>query len=396
MRNPPVFAVVQLDQDPHGIFRSCRPSTPIIQRAEGGYIAIRAHDVEQLMTDPRTRQMETESLRARGVASGALFDFFRTSMLFSNGPDHRRRRAPVSRAFGWKLAAELRPRIRAVAEELIDSAPGREMEFLTDFCSPIPARIVSEVLGIPREDIPRFTRWVYTIARAIGASFTPADIPEIEAATQSLHEYVEELLASRRASPREDFLSSYVSAVDEAGNLDAIETIAEIMTVILGGSDTTRTALAIQLALLLQHRDQWQAVCSDPGLIPAAVSEAMRYEPAVASVPRVTLEDIELEGHVVPRGQIVSLSTLAAMRDPARHADPDRFDIRRADLPTRHPVFGGGSHRCLGELLARAELEEGLAALASRAPSLELAGEPPVVTGHTGIRRISEMRVRWR
>jgi hypothetical protein len=392
----PRFTVAELDRDPHRIFSRCRSIAPVIARAEGGYIAIRAPDVERLITDPRTRQMETESLRARGVGDGALFDFFRNSMLFTNGTDHRRRRAPVSRAFAWQLIAQLRPRIRTVAEQLIDAVgPSREMNFLDEFCAVIPARIVSDVLGLPPDDIPRFTRWVYTIARAISASFTPAEIPEIEAATRSLHEYVEQLLAARRANPCGDFLTGYVNAVDEAGNLVPLEIIVQIMTVIIGGSDTTRAAMALQVALLLQHREQWEAICNDPALIPGAVSEALRYEPSVGSVPRVTLEDIELDGCVVPRGQMLSLSTMSAMRDPARYAEPDRFDIRRADLPARHPVFGGGVHRCLGELLARAELEEGLAALAARLPSLDLAGEPPVLTGHAGIRRLSGMRVRW-
>jgi cytochrome P450 family 103 len=392
----PTFTVAELDRDPHGIFRRSRASTPVLRRAEGGYIAIRAEDVERLITDPRTRQMETESVQARGVKEGALFDFFRTSMLFTNGTDHRRRRAPVSRAFAWQIVGALRPRIRGVAEELIDAAgTQREMNFLDEFCALIPARIVSDVLGLPREDVPRFTRWVYTISRAIGASFTPADIPEIEAATRSLNEYVEVLLTSRRTNPGEDFLTAYVNSVDDADNLTALETIVQIMTVILGGSDTTRAALAVQVALLLEHHEQWDAICRDPALISGAVSEALRYEPPVGSVPRVTLEDIPFEGCIVPRGHMLTLSTMSAMRDPARYVEPDRFDIRRTDHPSRHPVFGGGAHRCLGELLARAELEEALAALVARLPGLDLAGEPPVLTGHAGIRRISGMRVKW-
>jgi len=396
LKEPPPFLVAHLDRDPHGIFRRCRPLTPVIRRAEGGYIALRAEDVERLITDPRTRQMETESVRLRGVTEGVLFDFFRTSMLFTNGVDHRRRRAPVARAFAWQFVTALRPRIRAIAEELLETASARrEMNFLDDFCALIPARIVSDVLGLPREDVPKFTSWVYTISRAINASFTREDIPQIETATRELRDYVETLLQSRRAQPCGDFLSDYVSAVDEAQNLNAVETVAQIMTVILGGSDTTRTALAVQLALLLEHREHWEAVCGNPSLVPDAVSEALRYEPAVASVPRVTLEDIELEGYLVPRGQLLTLSTMSAMRDPARYADPDRFDISRVERPARHAVFGGGTHRCLGELLARAELEEALTVLAGRLPNVELAGRPPELTGHAGIRRINAMRITW-
>ena len=171
--------------------------------------------------------------------------------------------------------------------------------------------------------------------------------------------------------------------------------MSQVVTIIIAGSDTTRGAIAVQVALLLQHREQWDAICADPALIPGAVSEALRYEPVVGSIPRFAVEDIEIEGYVVPRKSILSLSTLSAMRDPAQYADPDTFNIRRTDHPRRHLIFGLGVHRCLGEVLARAELEESLAALTERLPRLEIAGHPPYLHGHGGIRRIDGMRVQW-
>lgn len=393
---PPTFSVAVLDRDPHGIFRAHRSLTPVIKREDGTYMAIRAADVERLTTDPRTRQVETEILASRGVSEGALFDFFNNTMLLSNGPDHRRRRAPLSRAFAFRLIAELRPRIRAIAGSLIDSAcSAGEMNFLDDFAAVIPARIIAEILGLPEADVPRFTGWVYRLAGALTASFTRDEVPEIETAARHLTAYVAELLAHRRATPGDDFLTSYAAAVQQEGNLSPIETLVQIVTVILAGSDTTRAAMAMQVALLLQHREQWNAVCRDSKLIPGAVSEALRYEPAVGSFPRFTLEDIEIDGCLVPRNHLLSLSTLSAMRDAARYTDPDSFNIRRTDHPQRHPAFGGGVHRCLGETLAKAELEEGLAALVERLPQLQLAGNPPTIHGHAGIRRVDGMRVSW-
>jgi cytochrome P450 family 103 len=203
-------------------------------------------------------------------------------------------------------------------------------------------------------------------------------------------------LAARRTSARDDFLSSFATAVDEEGTLSAQETLAQLVTLILGGSDTTRGAMAVQVSLLLEHREQWDAVRSDPSLIPGAVSEALRFEPAVGSIPRFTLEDIVLDRHVVPKNSILTLSTMAAMRDPALYAEPDRFNILRTEHPRRHLVFGAGAHRCLGETLARVELEEGLAAVIERLPELQLKDNPLIVRGHGGIRRLTlPMRVRW-
>ena len=395
--DPPVVSVDELDSQPHEIFRRHRSIAPFIKRDNGGFIAIRAADVETLITDARTRQVEIEPLLARGLREGALFDFYRHSMLFTNGPDHRRRRAPMSRTFAAKLVEEMRPRIRKCADRIIDEAePQGGMNYLDRFCSLIPARIISDILGIQEADIPRFTMWVYSMSRAINSSFASEQIVEIEQAAQQLAQYVSELLESRRVSPQDDFLSRFVTAVAEENTLSPIETLAQVVSVILAGSDTTRTALAIQTDLLLKHPEQWQAVCANPALIPGAVSEAMRYEPSVGSIPRFTVEEIEVDDFVVPRNAILSLSTLSAMRDESLYSDPDRFDVTRADHPRRHLVFGGGVHRCLGEALAKAELEEGLAAITSRAPNLRVVGEPPTVIGHSGIRRMTGMEVAWR
>jgi cytochrome P450 family 103 len=391
------LSIAELDREPHALYRRYRPVTPLLRREDGSYLAIRAADVQRLITDPRTRQLETELIQSRGIHEGALFDFYKHSMLFSNGKDHRRRRAPLSRAFAVRLIDELRPRIRAVAERLIDDCSfSKEMDFLNGYCAQIPARVISDILGIPQSDVPRFTQWVYSIARAIGYSFGPQDVAEIEESARQMAAYVADLLAQRRSSPRDDFLTSYTRAVDEAGDLSPVETLTQVVTIIMGGSDTTRTSMAMMVALLLQDREQWDAVCNDPALIPGAVAEALRYEPPVGSVPRFTVEDIELDGSVVPRQRVLSLSTLSAMRDPELYADPDTFDIRRTDHPAKHLVFGGGVHRCLGESLGRAELEESLRVVCTRLPELRVLGEAPRMSGHSGIRRISGMRVGWR
>jgi cytochrome P450 len=393
---PPTFSMPELDWDPHALFRRMRLMTPFLRRGDGSYIAIRSGDVERLYGDTRTRQMETERLRSQGVTGGYLYDIIQHTMLYANGTAHRQRRAPMSRAFAFRLIAELRPAIRARAHKLIDRVEGRsEMDFVDEFASLIPAHIISEILGLNDEDSPAFTRWVYSVSRAI-CSFAQSDIPDMEDAACNLTGYVQKLLADRRATPRLDFLSSYVLGVDAAETLSPTEVISQIITVIIAGVDTTRAAMAIQVFLLLQHREQWEAVCTGGmSLIARAVSEAMRYEPSVGSTPRFTLDDIEISGYLVPAGSVLSLSTLSAMRDPALYTDPDRFNIRRTDHPRRHMVFGGGAHRCLGEALARAELEEGLAALVERLPKLHLLGEPLRVFGHAGIRRISPMRVGW-
>jgi cytochrome P450 family 103 len=393
---PPTLTLAELDRDPHGVYRRYRLSTPVIRREGGSYIAIRARDVEHLATDPRTRQMETDMLRFRGITEGPLFDSLSHSMLYSNGQEHRRRRSPMSRAFALKLIAEMRPRIRAVANELIDRHFARgEMNFIDDFASLLPAHVISVILGLPGADIPHFTRCVYSASRVTSFSFRDSEIPDINAAAGELQEYARELLAARRSQPQDDFLTSFVAVADQEGGLSPAETLAQLWTVIIAGSDTTRGALAVQVSLLMQHPEQWEAVRADAALIPSAVSEALRYEPFVGSIPRYTLTDIELDGQVVPGNSILTLSTLSAMRDPAIYSEPDTFNIHRTDRPRRHMAFGAGAHRCLGEALAMAELEEGLAAVVQRLPRLRVVGDPLTVHGHSAVRRLGAMQVGW-
>jgi cytochrome P450 family 103 len=392
---PPTVPIAALEHDPHGVFRHYRRLVPFIKRSDGAALVLRNKDVQQFLADPRTRQAETEFARLRGIEAGVLFDFFRYSMLTSNGSDHRRRRSGFSMAFAFRAMAALQPHIRQVADDVIDEwyAEG-EIDFLDRYAAQIPARIIGHILGMPPEDIPFFTRLVYTTTRVL--SVGPAeDLPEIEHAASQLFDYIERLAAARRAAPGDDFLSVYLATADQAAEMSPLEILMQILLVVGAGSDTTRGALAVQTALLLQHRDQWDAVCADHTLVPGAVAEALRFEPSVGSVSRFVLEDIEVDGYVLEAGQFMQLSTMSAMRDERVFRAPDTFDIFRADRQRWHPVFGGGAHRCLGEALARIELEAGLAALTARIPHLRLSGPPLEVRGHISVRRIGNMRVQW-
>jgi cytochrome P450 len=390
------LSVAELEADPHGVFRRYRAMTPIVAHEAGGYMVLRLSDVEQLMNDPRAPATEAEYPELRGVTEGPLFDIFDQGMLTANGAVHRRRRSPFSRNFAARLINELRPNIRKSAAALVESwYRDGEVDLLERYAAQIPAQAISGLLGLPKSDIPYFTELVYSVSRFLSFTYAPEDLPDIEADARELKDYVETLMRGGRLGPESDFLTTYLAEADRKGELSPLETIIQIVQLIIGGTDTTRVAMAVQVGLLLQHREQWNALCRDPALIPGAVSEALRYEPSVASVGRHTVEDIALDRQVLPVGQFVTLSLMSAMRDEAAYRAPDIFDIGRTDHRRLHPVFGGGPHRCIGEALARAELEEGLAVLAARLPQLRLAGDPPLLHGHFGIRRMDEMRVRW-
>lgn len=395
--SPPHLSFTSLNAAPHQLYRELRGEFPFVKREDGAVLVLRADDVRSLVSDPRTRQIETELIRARGVSNGPVIDLISNSLLFSNGEAHRRRRQPLSRCFAFRMMEGLRPKVRCLAEELVTiKVRDGEMKLRDDFAAAVPAITIASILGIPRCDVPLFTQRAYRVSKILTTSWTLDDLPDIEAALTELSSYISGIIEDRRKRPLGDFLSDYVASVEEAGELSSLEAVMQIVSVVLGGTDTTRAAIVIMVGLLLErHDDLWASLRDQPAMISAAVLESLRLEPAVASIPRLAAEDIELDGYVIPRNSPVLLSTMSALRDPAVHADPDTFNLMRP-MPKWHPVFGGGEHRCLGEALARVEMEEALAALVNSRLDLELGEQPLGIHGHAGIRQVDELVVRWR
>ncbi|MCA6105992.1 cytochrome P450 [Bradyrhizobium cenepequi] len=392
----PTVTLKQLEADPHGAFRAYRKEYPVVLHETGGYFVLRFSDVDGLSKDPRFRPSGTIFPEMQGFGTGTMFDAFDYGMLTADGDVHRRRRAPFSRLFAARAINEMRPSIRRTAEDLIEDWYGvGELDFFNEFAAKLPARVVADLLGLPREDIPEFTLLVYEVTKIFSLGLNPDDVVGIEKAGHRLREYVDKVLDERRRSPSGDFLSAFLAAAAEGGEMSPEEILYQIFALVVGGTDTTRVAIVMQVALLLQHRVQWAEVCRDPDRISGAVTEAMRFEPSVGAVTRVTSEDADIGGTVIPAGQLVALSTMSAMRDEMAYDRPDIFDIHRTGQPRLHPIFGYGAHRCIGEAIARAELEESLSAITARIPQLDL-DVPPTINGHFGIRRVDAMRVSWK
>lgn len=397
---PPFVSSSELEKDPHAVFRHWRAKTPVIQREDGACLVLRAADVEALLTDLRTRQIDGALYsRIRGVPPGPLQDLLIGSLLMSEGDAHRRRRAPMSRVLAFQAVETLRDTMRSAADSLIDDIEARvkvegEIDLMTAFCAPFPPRVMSQLLGAPSSHAQAFAQWVYQVSPAFAPALPGEDMGAMVEGATRLTAYVEQRLEGAMAGEAagSELLDNMVAAV-AADALTPAEAIAQLVTLIIGAGDTTRAAMAIQVSLALATGQAWSQLGDDPGLARAVVAEALRLEPPVGSVPRFSMEEIALDGAAIPAGRLVSLSTLSAMRDPARFSDPDAFVIGRTDHPRWPLVFGGGAHRCIGEALARLELEEGLMALSRRLPGLRLAGPQPKVEGYAGIRRIDGLRV---
>jgi cytochrome P450 len=389
---PEISFDLSTEVDPHGYLKTVREQAPIARTPMGIVLALRHRHLE-LVTSDATRQLETETKVMQGIVEGPIWDIMTTGMLFANGETHARRRAPVAKTFAFKLMDAMRPKAAALAAELVQPRVGAgPIDFVNEIAAQIPARIIADILGIPRSDLPVFMRWIADTAESLGF-IDLSRRAQIEKSLVEFSAYVQGLLDERIKTPREDFLSDYVRTTQREGELSDAEIRTQVLGLILAGSDTTRGSLCLTLAHLLQHPEQWRAFCADPdGLKKGVVAEGLRYDPIISGIPRVALRDLDIDGYRVPAGTPIAVSLLSALRDPEVYADPDAFDIRRTDHPRWHPIFGGGAHRCLGEALAKAEMEETLATTARIAPNTQLIGDMPKLAPGA-IRQVSGMQV---
>ncbi|NTF91447.1 cytochrome P450 [Agrobacterium rhizogenes] len=392
--DPDAVPVSRLDSEGHEIFAEWRPKRPFLRREDGVFLVLRADDIFLLGTDPRTRQIETELMLNRGVKGGAVFDFVRYSMLFSNGEVHAKRRSGLTKTFAFRMIDALRPEIMKLTERLWDDLQKvDDFDFTEMYASKLPALTIASVLGLPSADAPFFTRLVYKVSRCLSPSWRSEDFAEIEASAAELQDYVRAMVADSSRRIGDDLLSCYLKAVREDGTLSPIEEIMQLMLLILAGSDTTRTAMVMLPSLLLQNPVVWSSLCHDQSGVAAAVEEGLRFEPPVGSFPRLALEEIDLDGCVLPKGSLLALSIMSGLRDEKHYEHSHLFDVARKQMRW-HLGFGAGVHRCLGEALARVELQEGLRTLLRRAPNLKVTGDWPRMVGHGGIRRTTGMKVK--
>lgn len=392
---PRLIDPVTLNTAPHARLAELRQETPVVQLGPRQYLVLRATHVASLLTDPRTRQIEGRELVALNqIPDGITARFIADLFLLANGEAHRQKRGLFARSFAHRAMKDLRAEIRGAADAIIADLPrGESFDFVDQMAARVPADIIAAILGFPKEDTPHFTRLVYHVALAF-VPFYPHDRHDIiEQATAELFDYVEGQMQARMAAPRDDLLSDLATDWDPTGNLSFDSLVFQVVGMIIAGSDTTRGAFAMLCAMLLQRPADWRALCDNHSLIPGAVAEGLRYEPTVATIPRVTTAPVDVDGIEIPAGSFLRLSTMSAMRDPALYANPEDFDIRRTDHPRLHLVFGLGPHRCLGEMLTRIEMEESLAALLDAAPSMELQTAPDM-QGFGGLRQITPMIVR--
>lgn len=364
-----------------------------LARTPMGFALTRYEDIVAVLRDRRFHSALSLIPQIQGV-EGSYLETRRRSILSMEGVEHARLRRLIAPAFTPVAADRLRPFMRTVIGELIDTvAPAGSCDLVAEVCEPYPIPIICELLGAPNDDWQLFSQWATDIFRIFNQNLAE-DLPAIQHASAELEIYVRALVDRRRHEPSSDLLSALI-AVEEAGDrLSTGELVMLAEAVLMAGTDTTRNQLACCIALLGAHPEQWRRFVEQPELAPRVVEETMRYLGAVQGTMRVASHDIEYRDVCFPIGTLVTLSLAGANRDPDIFPEPERFDITRVTT-VPHMTFGSGIHHCLGAHLARAELQEALTLIAQRLPDLELAGPITWKPETFGIWGPGHLPIRW-
>ncbi len=372
--------------DPYPRYQQLREEDPVHwHQGLNGWVLTRYTDVLAALRDQRLSSalMSTFTERLPEAASEKiqpLIRLFSDMMLMADPPDHTRLRMLANKAFTPRVIDRMRSNIQATCEKLLDRVEGDlsnggrqngQMDVIKDLAYPLPAVVISEMLGVPANDQEQFKNWTGDLAAFLGNVRMVAETGGIaQKSVFELSDYLRNIISQRRLDPQEDLISALVAAEDEGDRFSEAELYSMCILLMLAGHETTANLIGNGLLALLKNRDQLDILRSSPERIESAVEEFLRYDSPVQSARRIAMTDIELGGKRIEKGQSVTMILGAANRDPERFKNPDRLDISRED--NRHLSFGFGSHFCLGAALARLEAQTAIGHAVQRWPDLRL------------------------
>lgn len=369
-------------RNPYPLYQSLRREAPVNFVAKSyvgpAWLVTRYEDVVAVLKDPRfssdRRNLSDGGDRLDRWWTPKIFRAFSDSMVLVDDPDHWRLRNLVHKAFTPQMIRRLEPRVEAISHELLDIAATKPtVDLIADFALPLPLTVISEMMGVPAEDRLRFHKWT---AGFLDLAFDkPLELlPQIPNAIQ-MNRFFKRLIRLRQRQPADDLITALVQAEESGDRLSEEELVAMLFLLLLAGHETTVNLIGNGTLALLENPDQLAKLRARPDLMDSALEELLRFTNPVESIaPRYALEDVELAGQGISRGETALLVIASANRDETVFDRADQLDIERQ--PNKHVAFGLGIHYCLGAPLARLEGQIAFKVLLDRYPYLSLAVPP--------------------
>jgi cytochrome P450 len=364
-------------EDPYPFYERLRRRGPVYFARMGCWLVTGHPEAVAALRDSRLGHPDYGAVLL-GEPRPTALDRFQSHVLLShNPPAHTRLRRAVNAVLTPAVMEGVRPRVQAVVDRLLDRVQDhRRMDVIEDLAGPLTVGTIASLLGLPDEDLGVLRDRARSFAIA-AFHFAPsrAQLEQGNAATAWLGDYFARLVAERRRTARADFLTALAGA-QAGGALDEDELIINSILLFSAGFETTIGLIGNGVLALLRDPGALARLREDSSLVPTAVEEFLRYDPAIQYVGRIALDDVRIGEQTIRRGQQVYVMIGAANRDPSRFPDPHRLDITRRD--NRHLAFSGGIHACPGYHLARVEAQVAIATLVRRLPDMALGNEGPV------------------
>ena len=363
--------------DPHAVFKRLRAEDPLTWYEAGGFWCATLYaDVREISVNPRifssahgTQIFEVAIRRDGGHPENA--ENMATPLIQMDPPLHNQHRKLLIKALTLRAVKQLEPRIREITRKSLKAiSPGATADFVEHVAIPLPMLVIAELLGVPSEDRGRFRVWSDVMIEAGGGGVNK----KILATITELYGYFAEQLEEHRTSPRDDILSTLLTAEVDGKELTQADILMFCMVLLVAGNETTRNLISGGALALAENPDQKRRLLDDPELIPNAVEEMLRWVTPVMNFVRRATADTELRGRKIAKGDYVGLFYGSANRDEEVFGDDaDAFDVGR-ESASQNLAFGHGEHLCMGASLARLEARVMFEELLARFPNFELAG----------------------
>ncbi|QWH17914.1 cytochrome P450 [Bacillus mycoides] len=372
------LASAQFKEDAYEIYKESRKMQPIlfVNEVEIGkeWLITRYEDALPLLKDNRLKK-DMANVFSQDTKNMYLSvdnsDHLTTHMLNSDPPNHSRLRSLVQKAFTPKMITQLDGRIQRIADDLISEIERKgTLNLVDDYSFPLPIIVISDMLGIPKEDQAKFRIWSHAV---IASPETHEEIKETEKQLSEFITYLQYIVDVKRKDPKEDLVSALILAENEGHKLSAPELYSMIMLLIVAGHETTVNLITNTVLALLENPNQLQLLKDNPKLIDSAIEEGLRYySPVEVTTARWAAEPFQIHEQTIQKGDMIVIALASANRDETVFENKEVFDITREN--NRHIAFGHGSHFCLGAPLARLEAKIAITTLLKRMPELQIKG----------------------
>jgi len=364
-------------EDPYPYYDLLRRYDPVHELEGGALLLTRYEDVVRVYRDPRASS-DKKAEFAPKFGDTPLYEHHTTSLVFNDPPLHTRVRRLLMGALNQRAIARMEADVEALVDQLLEQMAARAApDLIDDFAAQIPVEVIGNLLQVPRTERGPLRGWSLAILSALEPVASRETLERGNRAVSDFLEYLKDLVEERRRRPQDpdrDVLTRLIQGESGGERLTQTELLHNSIFLLNAGHETTANLIGNGTHALLVHRGEFERLCREPGLLPSAVEELLRFESPVQLNNRVTTDETEIGGRRVTAGTFLTLGVGAANRDPAQFPNPEQLDVGRR--PNRHVAFGQADHACAGMNVARLEARIAIGRMLARFPKLDLAGPP--------------------